>query len=186
MTQQTGITVMLKAAKRGDPDAAQGAFQAVYGELRKIARSHRRRWQGNHTLNTTALINEAYLKLASPAGEPWSSRTHFYATAAKAMRQILVNYAERQSAAKRGGESPHVSLDDVTPAGEEANEEVLALNQALEALGEENARSVRVVECRFFGGLSIEDTAEALNISPATVKREWKLATAWLYQRMHQ
>lgn len=177
---------MLQAAKGGDSSAAQGAFQAVYGELRKIARSHRRRWQGNHTLNTTALINEAYLKLASHDGEPWSSRTHFYATAAKAMRQILVNYAERQSAVKRGGDSPHVSLEDITPAAEGTNEEVLALNQALEAFGEENSRGVRVVECRFFGGLSIEGTAEALNISPATVKREWKLATAWLYQRMQQ
>lgn len=185
MTEQKAITVMLEAAKAGDPHAAEELFDAVYGELRTIAKSHRRRWQGNETLNTTALIHEAFIKLAGQEGQDWQNRTHFYATAAKAMRHILVNYAERQKAAKRGGGAAELPLDGILVASEGVAEEALALHQALESLEQEKPRLCQIVECRFFGGMSIEETAEALSISPATVKREWNLASAWLYRTLH-
>jgi len=176
------ITKLLKGAQDGDQAAAERLFLVIYDELRIIAKSHRRRWVGNETLNTTALIHEAFMKLDGQ--DHWSSRTHFYATAAKAMRHILVNYAEKKRAGKRGGGLADLPLDDVLLASEDAADDALGLHQALEELEADRPRWCRIVECRFFGGMSIEETAQALDVSPATVGREWRLASAWLYQRL--
>ena len=176
------ITALLADASDGDAAAADRLFSVIYGELRKIARSHRRRWVGNETLNTTALIHEAFVKLNGP--REWSSRNHFYATAARAMRQILINYAETKRAGKRGSGVPDLALDDVLVATDDAVEEALALHQVLEQLEDQRPRWCRIVECRFFGGMSIDETAAALDISAATVGREWRLASAWLHQHL--
>lgn len=176
------ITALLKGATEGDQAAADRLFQVIYEELRIIAKSHRRRWIGNETLNTTALIHEAFVKLDGQAH--WNSRTHFYATAAKAMRHILVNYAEKKRAGKRGGGVADLPLDEILVVGDEAVDDALELHQALEQLENDRPRWCRIVECRFFGGMSIEETAQALEISPATVGREWRLASAWLFQRL--
>jgi RNA polymerase sigma factor (TIGR02999 family) len=173
------VTAILQAARVGNPHAADELFTLVYGELRQIAGLQRRRWSGNETLNTTALIHEAYLKLVKHEAD-WESRAHFFNVAAKAMRYILINYAQRQVAAKRGGGAVHVPLDDADLVAPEAAEELLALNQALNQLAEVDERASRVIECRFFGGFSIRETAEALHVSHATVERDWTFASAWL------
>jgi RNA polymerase sigma factor (TIGR02999 family) len=179
------ITVLLEATRAGDETATDRLFAAVYGELKKLAHSHRRRWRGNDTLNTTALIHEAFIKLSGPDEQPsFANRTHFYATASKAMRQILVNYAERQSTAKRGGDAVRVPLDDIHFVTETTAEELLDLDRLLGELESDNPRRCRIVECRVFGGMSVEETAQALGISPATVKRDWQISSAWLYQAM--
>jgi RNA polymerase sigma factor (TIGR02999 family) len=168
------------AGRRG----ADELFQVTYQELKTLARRHRQRWRGNSTLGTTVLVHEAYQRLAgSPDLRGWE-RTHFLAVAARAMRQVLVNYAKMQSAEKRGGGIRAAPLDSVNPVAPEVADEVLALHQALEELGRAEPRRAQVVECRFFAGLSIEETAEALGVSPATVKRDWVLATAWLRRKI--
>jgi RNA polymerase sigma factor (TIGR02999 family) len=174
------VTLLLRAASEGDHQALDHLFQAVYGELKRLAKSHRRKWSGDYTLNTTALVHEAYLKLVRQSDVSWADRAHFYAVASRAMRQILVNYAERRCAAKRGGGAEPLSLDDVNPVAPEAAEEILALNEALQRLAALEERQSRVVECRFFAGLPVKETAEVLGLSPATVKRDWALASAWL------
>ncbi len=178
------ITSLLAAAGQGDRKAADQLFQLVYVELRRIAKSQRHRWVGNQTLNTTALIHETYVRMQGQ--EQWASRTHFYATAAKAMRHVLINYAERRRAGKRGGGTPDLPLDDVLVASDGAVEDALSLHQALEQLEEAKPRWCRIVECRFFGGMNLQETAEALDVSVATVGREWRLASAWLYDVLHQ
>jgi RNA polymerase sigma factor (TIGR02999 family) len=178
------ITQLLAAARVGDAQASQELFRAVYDELHKIARAHRRRWHGNDTLNTTALIGEAYLKLAGGIDREFDGRAHFFATASQAMRQVLVNYAEMQRAAKRGSDAVAVSLEDVTLVTEASAEELLVVHEVLKAFETEEPRRVRIVECRVFGGMSVEDTALALGISPATVKREWQIAAARIYQQL--
>jgi RNA polymerase sigma factor (TIGR02999 family) len=183
------LTVLLKGAAAGDPAALDRVFARVYEELTRIARSQRRRWQDNETLNTTALVHEAYLKLRGQDALRVESRVHFFAVAARAMRQILVNYAERQSAAKRGGTRARVELaEDVLPAfnpvAPDAADEFLELNEALERLESLDPRQVRVVECRFVVGLSIAETSEALEVSTATVKRDWILASSWLHREL--
>jgi RNA polymerase sigma factor (TIGR02999 family) len=165
--------------KRSNLDAL---FNDVYVELRGLARAQRRRWQGDYTMNTTALIHEAYLKLASQNKTKWNDRHHFLAVASKAMRQILVNYSQRKRSAKRGGEARIVTLDENMQISAGSAEELLALDEGLKALERQQPRLGRVTECRFFAGLSVEETAAALDISPATVKRDWALASAWLYR----
>ncbi|MGB5209549.1 MAG: ECF-type sigma factor [Gammaproteobacteria bacterium] len=179
MDSDRPITQMLKAAARGESPAADEAYGQIYEELKRIARANRRRWRGNETLNTTALIHEAYIRLA--AKTDWDSRVHFYATAAKAMRHILIHYLERQQTAKRGGGAKMISVDEISIADSAASEDLLELEQALQRLEAEDERQCRVVECRFFAGMSIEETAEALAVSPATVKRDWLLASTRLY-----
>jgi RNA polymerase sigma factor (TIGR02999 family) len=174
------VTILLRAASEGDHQALDRLFEAVYGELKRLARTQRRQWSGDFTLNTTALVNEAYLKMVRQGAVSWADRSHFYAVASRAMRQILVNYAERRSAAKRGGGAEVLSLDEVNPVAPEAAEEILALDEALQRLAVLEERQSRVVECRFFAGLSVAETAEVLGLSPATVKRDWALASAWL------
>lgn len=174
------VTRMLSAARMGDEDALDGLFQAVYGELRRLAHGHRQAWRGNETLGTTALVNEVYLKFTKQGEVPWQDRAQFFATASKAMRHILINYAEQRRAGKRGGAQEPLSLDESLVASDDTAEELLALDQALQRLQELSPRQTRVVECRFFAGLDVTQTAEALAISPTTVKRDWAMASAWL------
>jgi RNA polymerase sigma factor (TIGR02999 family) len=180
METPVDVTSVLRAVRSGDPRAADALFSLVYGELHQIASGQRRRWGGNETLNTTALLHDAYLKLVRQEDADWESRAHFFAVAAKAMRHILINYAERQVAAKRGGGAVHVPLDDADLVAPEAAEELLALDRALQGLARVHERSSRVVECRFFGGFGIRETAETLAVSQATVERDWAFASAWL------
>ena len=178
------ITERLRAAEQGDRQALDEVFAVVYDELRRRAHAQRQRWSGNNTLDTTALVHEAYLKLVDQTKARWNDRAHFLAVASRVMRHILVNYAEQRQAAKRGGGVLVVPLEEANPVGEDVAEEILALHEALQHLAEVNERHARVVEARFFGGLPIDDTAAALGISPATVKRDWKLATAWLQREL--
>lgn len=193
---QTTVSRLVTAVAAGDRRALDGLFAEVYDELHVLARRQRLGWRGNHTLNTTGLVHEAYLKLS--AGQPidLAGRAHFLALASRAMRQILVNYAESRRAAKRGGELRRVRLDDLGNApvegGSEAVEELgaaeaellVALDGALHELERRHERQARVVEQRFFGGLTVEETAAALDVSPRTVKRDWAVAQAWLHDRL--
>ena len=175
----------------GDRDALDRLLPQVYDELHAMAHRQRRSWHGDLTLNTTALVHEAYLKLVDQTTADWQSRAHFVAVAARAMRHILIDYARRRRAQKRGGDVEKISLEafpnvlagNITVDAQRADE-LLALDAALERLEALNARQSRVVECRFFGGLTIDETAAALGVSPATVKRDWTLAQTWLYQQM--
>lgn len=176
------VTALLDEARAGDDRAMHRLFTAVYDELRRLARSHRRRWSGDDTMNTTALVHEAFLKLTAGAPLRFENRRHFFATASKAMRQVLVNYAEARHAAKRGAGAEHVPLEDDALVAEDTIDELLDLDRALRALEARSPRQCQVVECRLFGGLSVEETAEALDISPATVKREWQMASALLFR----
>ena len=180
------ITQLLVAAGEGHPGAMDEVFQSVYPRLKRLARSQRRRWQGNETIETTALIHEAYLKVAASRGAQYESRGHFFAVAAQAMRQVLINYAEKRSAKKRGGGAVHVTLHDADIVSEGALDELLTLNAALKQLEAMSPRQARVVECLFFAGYSVEEASEALEISPATVKRDWSSARAWLYREMQR
>ena len=182
MGGQEQITQLLQAAAGGDRHASDELFTTVYQELRKIARAHRNRWQGNPTLNTTALIGEAYLKLAKNDLATYERRTHFYATASKAMRQILISYAERATAAKRGGDAVHITLAELAFEDGNTLDDLLVINMLLEKLEKENPRHGQLFECRVFGGMTIQETASALSVSPATVKRDWTLLSAWVYR----
>lgn len=178
------ITRLLIAAGDGGDDAMNEVFEVVYPRLKEIARSRRRGWHGAHTMNTTGLIHEAYLKVAGSGAGKFENRGHFFATTAKAMRQVLINYAEKQSAKKRGGGAAEVTLYEDDAVTDEALDELLALEAALVKLDALSPRQARVVECLFFAGLNIAETSEALDISPATVKRDWATARAWLYREM--
>jgi len=187
MSKADDITELLHLSGQGDSQAAEALLNNVYQELRVIAHSHRRRWQGNDTLNTTALIHEAYAKLAEgnqKNNNQYENRTHFFATASKAMRQVLVNYAERNKADKRLAEYATLDENQLPSPNDTTVEELLSINALLNKLEAENERGCRIVECRVFGGMSIEETAQALDISPATVKRDWALLSAWLYREL--
>lgn len=179
----------VRTAPEIDSPALDEIFATAYEELCDLASAQRRRWRGNETLDTTALVHEVYLKLARQE-PPLRNPACLFAVAARAMRHLLVNYAEQQQALKRGGGVQRVPLatlhfPDGNPAGDTATaDEVLALNEALERLATLNTRQRDVVECRFFGGLSVEETADALDISIATVKRDWRLARAWLHHEL--
>ena len=166
----------------------QGALDAVvpilYGELRRLASRELRREQPGHTLSTTALVNEAYLELSKLHGIEWKSRAHFFSVCARVIRNVLVDYAVARKAQKRGGGAPVLPLEAAEHVGTQRPEEWVDLDEALERLGKIDERHVRVVECRFFAGMSVEETAEALGIAPATVKRDWALARAWLHQEL--
>jgi RNA polymerase sigma factor (TIGR02999 family) len=188
-TSQAEVTRLLEELDRGDSTALARLFPLVYEELRAVAHRQRRRWQGDDTLNTTALVHEAYLKLVDQSRASWESRAHFFATAATAMRHVLMNYARDRRAQKRGGDTPKISLEEL---GERLEGELavsdatadllLALDAALEKLERVNERQSRIVECRYFGGMTIPETAAALGISTATVSRGWGLAQVRLYQ----
>lgn len=188
MDSSAEITVLLREAADGDRAALDRAFEQVYEELRRLAGSQRRRWEGDYTLNTTALVHEAYVKLVGSNSSRFNDRGHFLAVAARAMRQILVNYAERRGAERRGGGAAHVDLDErvgeFNPLTQEAAVEVLALHQALDRLAAMNERQARVVEARFFAGLDLKETADVVGVSLATVKRDWAFASAWLHREL--
>ena len=176
------VTDLLLSWRQGDAAALDRLVPLVYDELRRVARRRLQREPPGHALQATALVHEVYLRLVDVNRLTLKNRTHFFAVAARLMRQILVDHARRKRADKRGGGATMVSLDDASPAAKPPSVDVLALDQALDALSALDARQSGVVELRFFGGLDIEETAEALAISPATVEREWALAKAWLYR----
>lgn len=175
------ITQMLLAWSSGDKAALNQLMPLVYQELHRLARHYMRREQLGHTLQTTAVIHEAYLRLVDQRQVHWQNRSHFYAICAQAMRRILVDYAKGQQRAKRGGGAAQVSLDEVASLAPEKAPDLVALDETLERLQVFDSRKSQVVELRFFGGLSIEETAEVLKIAPITVMREWNAAKAWLY-----
>lgn len=185
------ITRLLQAVRRGERQALDDLFPLVYEELRALARGQRSRWHGDLTMNATALVHEAYLKLVDQDAIASESRGHFFAVAAKAMRHILCNYARDRQRLKRGGGAEHVAMADGLEAprvdlSEASADELAALDSALQRLEQSDERQSRIVECRFFGGMSIDETAAALGLSPATVKRDWALARAWLYREVQQ
>jgi len=186
MSGQEKVTGLLMAFAEGDPAAFDALFPLVYDELRRVARHRLRSERDGHTLNTTALVHEAYLKLVGLDRMQYQGRAHFFAVAAQAMRNILVSYALRRKTQKRGGGQPHLPLDEALFLSEQQAEEILALDEALGRLATLSERQHQVVECRFFGGLTVEETAEVLDISPATVKRDWNLARAWLNRELSQ
>ena len=175
---------MLQAWAKGDLEARDCLLPIVYDELRKQAARELRGERAGHTLQPTALVHEVYLRLAQPRRVPWQSRAEFFAAAAQAMRRILVDHARKRAAAKRAGNWTRVELaDDVAIEGKRELD-LLALDDALERLAELDPRHARIVELRFFGGLSVAETASVLKISTATVKRDWSLARAWLHRRL--
>ncbi len=182
--EQVDVTELVREASTGDREALDAVFHAVYHELKRLASVQRSQWDGNDTLSTTALLHEAYLKLVRQEDAKWTDRIHFMATASRAMRQILLNYAERRMAQKRGGGQVRVEIEVSSPLSERASEELIALDRALKQLAELSMRRSRMVELRFFGGLTVAETAEALGVSPSTVEREWRLAGAWLKRRL--
>lgn len=184
MGREEEITRVLRALEQGDEEALDQLFASLYGQLHNMAHAQRRGWSGQETLHTTALVHEAYLKLSDSKSLNLSDRSHFFAVAARAMRQILINHAERRQAAKRGGAQEDLPLEEQRYAVSGAEDELLALDAALTRLEQFGERQCRVVECRFFAGLNVNETAEALDISPATVKRDWALACAWLVREL--
>jgi RNA polymerase sigma factor (TIGR02999 family) len=176
------VTRLLEAAVAGDGEALDRLVPLVYEDLRRVARRQLDREGGGHTLQTTALIHEAYLKLAGGGAVSASSRAHFLAIAARAMRQVLVDYARRRKAAKRGGGVISVTLGDEPQPADASAEDLLALDEALEQL---DPRQRQVIECRFFGGMEENDIAAALGVSERTVRRDWVKARAWLYKALY-
>jgi RNA polymerase sigma factor (TIGR02999 family) len=183
MDPQGDVTTLLAAWGKGDPSALDKLIPLVYAELHRIARRVWSQHQQNNTLQPTALINEAYLKLAHAESASFQDRCHFFAVASTAMRQILVNHAKSRLSQKRGAGRASVSLDEVHAVDQEAAE-IVSLHEALETLQTIDARKSKVVEMRYFGGLSIEETAEALGVSVGTVNRDWRLARSWLIREM--
>jgi RNA polymerase sigma factor (TIGR02999 family) len=179
---QGDLTLLLKAARSGDRDAYERLYQAVYVELRRVARANLRREAPGHTLQPTALVNEAYLRLGS--GSTFENRRHFFAAAAEAMRRILVDHARKRGAEKRGGGLDRVTLSGVDVAAEDEPVDVLAVDAALTELTAARPRLAELVKLRCFAGMTIEEAAEALEVSPATAKRDWAFARAWLAERM--
>jgi RNA polymerase sigma factor (TIGR02999 family) len=180
------VTMLLAAWSSGDQSALSKMMPLVYAELHRIARRAWREQQQNNTLQPTELINEAYLKLANAENASFEDRCHFFAVACKAMRQILVNHAKKRLSGKRGRGLVNVSLDDVQGAVHQEAAEIVALHEALEALHAVDPRKSMVVEMRYFGGLTIEETAEAMGVSVITVNRDWRLARSWLIREMNR
>jgi RNA polymerase sigma factor (TIGR02999 family) len=183
------VTELLVNWSQGNADAREALVPLVYDELRRIARHHLLRQRPDHTLQSAALVNEAYLRLAYQKSPQWQNRAHFFGVAAQAMRHILVDYARGRLAAKRGAGAPRFTLDTGIALPEQGKKEevdLVALDDALNTLSALDPRQSRVIELRFFGGLSIQDTAVVLGISPATVKREWAMARMWLHREMNK
>jgi RNA polymerase sigma factor (TIGR02999 family) len=175
------VTVLLRKWSDGDAGALDALLPAVQDELRRLARSYMRREREGHTLEATALVNEAYLRLVDQHDVHWASRGHFFAIAAQAMRRVLVDHARAHAAATRGGGADRVTLSGIAATGTDRGDiDVLWLHEALERLARLDARQAKVVEMRYFAGLSVEEVASAMDISPATVKREWATARLWL------
>ncbi len=191
--QQTITRLLQHFHLEEDQKAFDRLFGLVYDELHQIAKKRRRQWHGNHTLNTTAILHEAYLKLVDQSEADWQSRAHFYAAASRAMRHILINYARDRKRQKRGGDHHRVSFERLHLAAsggislsDDRIDAMIALEEALGRLEKLNPRQSQIVECRFFGSMTVEETAAALGISPMTVKRGWKMAQLWLYREMNK
>jgi RNA polymerase sigma-70 factor (ECF subfamily) len=187
------VTQLLVNWSKGDQAALEQLMPLVYGELRRLASAYLRRERSNHTLQSTALVHEAFMRLVHQQDVQWRNRAHFYAIAAQMIRRILVDYARSQHAEKRGSGAIKLALDEamaVAQAGSQfgakagAEIDLLGLNDALDRLAELDERQSRIVELRFFAGLSIEETAEVMHLSPASIKREWQTARAWLFREM--
>ena len=178
------VTQLLAAWGGGDRAALDELMPLVYDELRRLARQHMGRERRGHTLQTSALVNEAFLRLVDQKNIRWQDRAHFFGIAARLMRQVLVDYARRRGYAKRGGTRCRVALDEALVVSEARAADVVALDEALNRLAQIDPRQDQIVELRFFGGLSIEETAEVLGVSPGTVMRDWTFAKAWLRQAM--
>jgi RNA polymerase sigma factor (TIGR02999 family) len=179
------VTQALAGAAAGNREAADLLWQLTYDQLHRIAERHLMGERSDHTLRATALVNEAYLRLVGQNDIAWNDRAHFFGVASRVCRRILVDYARRRNAQKRGGVQARVTLDSGLIALETQSDEVVALNEALERLTELSERLARVVECRYFGGLSEEQTAEALGVSVRTVRRDWVKAKGWLYNQLY-
>jgi RNA polymerase sigma factor (TIGR02999 family) len=184
MVDSTQITRLLSKLVGGDDRAADALFPLVYDHLRRIAQNQLRSERKDHTLNATALVHEAYLKLIDQDQVDWQNRVHFYAIAARAMRRILVDYARRRQAGKRGGDQVLVTFNEELMSAEAKAEQIIELDDAMNRLAEIHPRQQKVVELRFFAGLKEDEIAESLKISPATVKRDWRLARAWLAREL--
>jgi RNA polymerase sigma factor (TIGR02999 family) len=179
-----GITQLLERWGQGDEAALDELMPLVYGELHLLAGAYLRRERHDHTLQPTALLHEAYLRIVDQRSTRWQNRTQFFGVAAQLMRRILVDHARAHCAAKRGGNRYHVSLRDVGAFGEQPDVDLLALHDALNRLAEMDPEQGRIVELRFFGGLTIEETAEVMHVSHSTVERDWKLAKAWIKREL--
>lgn len=184
MTDPADLTPLLIAASGGDKEALDALLPIVYTELHRIAHRQLAGEDAGHTLGTTALVHEAYMKLAELNRIQWQDRAHFFALSARLMRQILIDYATKRKAKKRGGGGRRVTLDNVKLMSDDRVEDLLSLDQALTRLEAQDERMCRVVEYRFFGGLNIAETGEVLGVSVATVKRDWELARAWLSREL--
>lgn len=177
------ISTLLRAWSDGDQSALNDLTPIVYEELRRLAHHYMERERPGHTLQTTALVNEAYMRLVDYKRMQWQNRAHFFAVASQVMRRILVDRA-RSHNIKRGAGVPHVALDDVAVVSGDRTGDLVALDDAMNALAHLDPRKVQIVEMRFFGGLSVEETAEVLKVSPATVRRDWSIAKLWLYREL--
>jgi RNA polymerase sigma-70 factor, ECF subfamily len=175
------VTSLLNKLAAGDQEAAAQLVPLVYEELRRLAAGRLRQERPDHTLQATALVHEAYMKLAAQNDAKWQNRAQFFGVASQAMRRILVDYARGQQRIRRGGKQQKLSLDDVVLVSTERTEEVLTVHESLSRLEKFDARQVRIVELRYFGGLTVEEIAEVVGISTKTVMREWQVAKAWLY-----
>ena len=185
MQSPEGITQLLIDWGKGDQAALERLMPLVYSELRRLASNYLRRERAEHTLQPTALVNEAYLKLVDQRNARWQNRAHFFGIAAQLMRRILVDHARQRQAVKRGGvDQQRLSITSAEAVVKQPEIDLLALNEALDELAQMDSQQSRIVELKFFGGLSIEETAEVLGISHATVERDWKLARAWLRRQL--
>lgn len=180
------VTSLLKKLADGNQEAARELIPLVYRELHRLAASHLRRERRDHTLQATALVHEAYIKLIAQGNADWQNRAHFFAVASNLMRRILVDYARRQLRAKRGGRPTKLSLDEIVLLSPESPDKMLALDESLTRLEKLDARQSRIVELRYFGGLTVDEAAEVLGVSPTTVRREWTSAKAYLYGELKQ
>jgi RNA polymerase sigma factor (TIGR02999 family) len=178
------VTRLLEELSDGKPGVLDELLPLIQAELRRQAARYLRRERPNHTLQPTALVNEAFLRLVQQRDVRWQNRAHFLGIAAQAMRRILVDHARTHGRTKRGGGATRVTLDEAVAAAKERSIDLIALDQALERLTREDPRQAKIVELRFFGGLSVEETAVVMDISPATVKRDWTMAKAWLYSQL--
>lgn len=181
---ESAVTQLLARWRSGDQQALDALMPLVYDELRRLARHHLRMERSDHTLQSTALVHEAYMRLAGRSSPEWQNRAHFFGIAAHLMRQILVEHARGRDAAKRGGGATRLTLDESLVSSQQKDVDVIVLDKALQELTQLDAQQGRIVELRFFAGLTIEDTSEVLGISPATVKRDWVTARAWLFRAM--
>lgn len=183
MSPEADVSTLLREWSEGDQSALDKLSPIVYDELHRLARHYMRRERTGHSLQATALVNEAYLRLVDYKHMRWENRAHFFAVSAQLMRRILVDHARRHNL-KRGAGVQHVALEDTAEVGGDQDQNLVALDDAMQALARIDSRKAQVVELRFFGGLSVEETAEVLKISPVTVMRDWSTARAWLHREM--